>query len=177
MTEPTSYLTCKCTHSLFGSNIQYVQTSKICTPCAMYTTPIKVRSSPAQPSPVQSSSIPSCSIPFHPIISSIRKVSFISPPIPIPIPIPKGGCLLARNKVVAASTSVGDEHIQVALGVKDDTISAGRAAGVGLAGRQDRELVPGLGGGEAEALVVVVLVGVGACWLGGLGVSILALEG
>lgn len=81
--------------------------------------------------------------------------------------------LLASNKVVTASASVGDEHVQVALGVKDDAISAGRAAGVDGAGRQDGELVPGLGGGEAEALVVVVLVGVAVCWLG---VSIDALE-
>lgn len=59
---------------------------------------------------------------------------------------------------------MGDEHVQVAVGVKDDAISTGRAASVDAAGRQDGELVPGLGGGEVEALVVVVPVGVAACW-------------
>lgn len=68
--------------------------------------------------------------------------------------------LLASNKVVAASASVGDESVQVALGVEDDAVGTGGATGVDGARRKDGELVPGLGGGEAEALVVVVLVGV-----------------
>ncbi|KAB8356570.1 hypothetical protein FH972_024152 [Carpinus fangiana] len=46
--------------------------------------------------------------------------------------------------------------------VNDDAVSTRGAAGVGLAGAQDGELVPGAIDGEVEALVVVVLVGVGA---------------
>lgn len=68
--------------------------------------------------------------------------------------------LLASNKVVAASASVGDESVQVALGVEDDAVGTRGATGVNGARRKDGELVPGLGGRETEALVVVVLVGV-----------------
>lgn len=37
--------------------------------------------------------------------------------------------LLASNKVVAASTGVGDDGVEVAIGVKDDTVGTGAAAG------------------------------------------------
>lgn len=66
--------------------------------------------------------------------------------------------LLAGNKVVAASTSVGDDGVKVAVRVEDDTVGAGAATGVDLEGVEDGELVPRARGREAEALVVVVLV-------------------
>ena len=57
---------------------------------------------------------------------------------------------------------MGDELVERAVRVKDDAVGARRGAGVdGVAG-QDGELVPGGGGREGEALVVVVLVRVAA---------------
>ena len=76
--------------------------------------------------------------------------------------------LLASNKVVTASTSVGDERIEVAISVKDDTISSRAASSVHLEGGQNGELVPRGGGGELETLVVVVLVRIAVCRLMGL---------
>lgn len=56
---------------------------------------------------------------------------------------------------------MGDDGVKVAIGVEDDTVGTGAAASVDLEAVQDGELVPGARGREAEALVVVVLVGVG----------------
>lgn len=61
---------------------------------------------------------------------------------------------------------MGDEHVQRAVLVKHDPVGARRAARVDGVARQDRELVPGRRGGEGEALVVVVLVGVAVCCRG-----------
>ncbi len=58
---------------------------------------------------------------------------------------------------------MGDEQIERALGVEDDAVGAGRAARVDAVAGEDGELVPRGGGGEREALVVVVLVGVRVC--------------
>lgn len=55
---------------------------------------------------------------------------------------------------------MGDERVEVTLAVEDDTVGTRRAAVVHVVAGQDGELVPRGGGGEAEALVVVVLVGV-----------------
>jgi hypothetical protein len=56
---------------------------------------------------------------------------------------------------------VGDDGVKVALGVENDSVGSGAAAGVDLEGGQNRELVPGGSGRELEALIVVVLVRVG----------------
>lgn len=40
--------------------------------------------------------------------------------------------LLASNEVVAASTSVGDDGVEVAVGVEDDTVGTGAAASVDI---------------------------------------------
>lgn len=69
--------------------------------------------------------------------------------------------LRASNEVVAASTGVGDDGVEVAIGVEDDTVGTGAATSVDLEAVQDGELVPGARGREAETLVVVVLVRVG----------------
>lgn len=69
--------------------------------------------------------------------------------------------LLASNEVVAASTSVGDDGVEVAIGVEDDTVGTRAATSVDVEAVQDGELVPGARGRETEALVVVVLVRVG----------------
>jgi hypothetical protein len=55
---------------------------------------------------------------------------------------------------------VGDDGVEVAVRVEDDTVGTGAAASVDIEAVQDGELVPGTRGREAEALVVVVLVGV-----------------
>lgn len=53
---------------------------------------------------------------------------------------------------------MGDDGVEVALGIEDDTVGSGAATGVDAEGGQNRELVPRGSGREAEALVVVVLV-------------------
>lgn len=53
---------------------------------------------------------------------------------------------------------MGDDGVEVALGVENDTVGSGASTGVHLEGVQNRELVPRRSGGEAEALIVVVLV-------------------
>lgn len=81
--------------------------------------------------------------------------------------------LVASNKVVAGSTGMGDEAVQVALRVKDDTVGTGRAARVDLVGGEDGVFVPRASGREVEALAVVVLVGVAVFE----GVSMLKIPG
>lgn len=66
--------------------------------------------------------------------------------------------LCACYKVVARSPCVRNETVQGAVGVKDDSVGAGRAARVRIVAGQDREFVPRAGGGKGKALVVVVLV-------------------
>ena len=59
---------------------------------------------------------------------------------------------------------MGDELVERAVRVKNDAVGARRGAGVdGVAG-QDGELVPGGGGGEGKVFVVIVFVGVAACF-------------
>jgi hypothetical protein len=55
---------------------------------------------------------------------------------------------------------VRDDAVKGAARVEDDAVRAGGSAGVDVEVVHDGELVPGRRGGEVEALVVVVLVGV-----------------
>ena len=55
---------------------------------------------------------------------------------------------------------MGDEQVEVAVGVEDHTVCARRPAAVHAVARHDGELVPGARGGEVEPFVVVVAVGV-----------------
>lgn len=57
---------------------------------------------------------------------------------------------------------MGDDTLKVAIGVEDDAVSARLASSVGSLAGQDWELVKGSRIGEAETLVVIVLVGVPA---------------
>lgn len=67
------------------------------------------------------------------------------------------GAGAADEAVVAGGASVGDGAGVLAVAVDDDAVGAGGAAVVGLAALE-REFVPGRRDGEAEALVVLVLV-------------------
>lgn len=62
---------------------------------------------------------------------------------------------------------MGDDGVEVAIGVENDTVGTGAAASVDVEAVQNGELVPGGRGREVEALVVVVLVGVGVLLLAG----------
>jgi hypothetical protein len=71
----------------------------------------------------------------------------------------------AADKVVTGSASVGDGTSVLAVGVEDNTVSAGGATGVDAVAL-DGELLVRAADGEVEALVVVVLVTVdGNAWL------------
>lgn len=63
---------------------------------------------------------------------------------------------LARNKVVATGTSVGNHTSQLITSVEDNTVRAGRTPIVHIAIAQDRKFVVGPSDGEVKALVVVV---------------------
>ena len=67
---------------------------------------------------------------------------------------------LARDKVITAGTSMGNESSVVAVAIEDDAVSAGRAAGINFVAVQDWKFVPGTRSVEIETLVVIVLVGV-----------------
>jgi hypothetical protein len=63
----------------------------------------------------------------------------------------------AADEVVAGGTGVGDGTGVLAVGVEDDTVGAGGAAGVDAV-LEDGELLVRAANGEVETLVVVVLV-------------------
>ena len=69
----------------------------------------------------------------------------------------------AGDEIVAASSGVSDDGVEVSVRVEDDTVRAGGTTGEDLEAGQDRVLIPRGAGGEREALVVVVLVGVAVC--------------
>jgi hypothetical protein len=63
----------------------------------------------------------------------------------------------AGNEVVVAGSGVGDETVEGSLRVEDNTVGTGGATRVDFERVENGPLVPRALGGEAEALVVLVL--------------------